>query len=273
EPIDFVETIAAWHPLAVISELLGIPEPDQPRIMQLTNQVLSGSDPEYMEGTSAVESASVGTAGFLEYMAELARDRRQCPADDLATTLAQATIDGEPMPNFELISYYMAIATAGHDTTRNALSGGLAVLLEHPDQMAALRADRSLLHTAADEILRWSSPVIHFARTAAHPVSFEGESIAEGDRLALFYPSANRDADVFEDPFIFDIRRTPNPHLAFGFGEHYCIGQALARLEVRALFDVLLDEVAEIEISGPVEHLAANFVGGIKHLPLTVQRA
>ncbi len=273
ETIDFVETIAAWHPLAVISELLGIPEQDQAHILGLTNQILSGTDPEYMEGENPVASASAGTAGFLEYMANLAADRRACPADDLATVLAQATIDDRPMPDFELISYYMAIATAGHDTTRNALTGGLAALLEHPEQLAALRADRTLTETAADEILRWSTPVIHFARTAAHDTEVAGHRVVAGERVALFYPSANRDEDVFTHPFTFDIERSPNPHLTFGFGEHYCIGQALARLEVRALFDVLLDMVSDIEIAGPVEHLAANFVGGIKHLPLKLQRA
>jgi cytochrome P450 len=272
EVIDFVETIAAWHPLAVIAELLGIPEDDHAHILNLTNMLLSGTDPEYMQGRDAAESGSIGTKGFLTYMAELAADRRTDPKNDLATQLAQATIDGEPMPEFELLSYYIAIATAGHDTTRNALSSGLATLLDHPDQLQNLREDRSLFDTATDEVLRWSTPVIHFARTAAHDVEFRGQRIAAGDRLALFYPSANRDEEVFENPFTFDIERSPNPHITFGFGEHYCIGQALARLEVRVLFDVLLDAVGEMKVAGPVEYLAANFVGGIKHLPLTFER-
>jgi cytochrome P450 len=269
--VDFVDTVAAWHPLRVIAELLGLPREDHQYVLDLTNKLLSGADPEYMDGADAVESGSIGTEKFLEYMAELARSRRAEPRNDLATTLAEARIDGELLPDFELLSYYIALATAGHDTTRNALSGGLAALMDHPDQMELLRNDRLLLPGAADEILRWSTPVIHFARTAAADVELEGQQIRAGDRLALFYPSANRDEEVFGDPFVFDIQRSPNPHLSFGFGEHYCIGQALARLELTVLFDVLLDKVAEVKPAGESEHLASNFVGGIKHLPVALR--
>lgn len=266
--VDFVDTVASWHPLRVISEVMGIPEEDQAEILRYTNLVLASTDPEYREGDDTLESVNAGTRAFVSYMSSMAADRKTCPRDDLATVLANATVDGAPMPDFELISYYVAMMAAGHDTTRNALSGGLLALIEHPEQLAALRDNGPLWETAGDEILRWTSVVIHFARTAQADVVLGGEQVLEGDRLALFYPSGNRDDAVFEDPDSFLLDRSPNPHLAFGNGEHYCIGQALARLEVKVMFQELLNRVSDFEIVGPVEMSATNFVGGVKHLPV-----
>lgn len=265
---DFVDTVASWHPLRVIAEIMGIPDEDHAEILRCTNLVLASTDPEFRDGDDAVESVNAGTRDFLAYMAAMAQDRKSCPRDDLATVLANAEVNGAPMPELELISYYMAMMTAGHDTTRNALAGGLAALVEHPDQMEALRRGDLDWDTATDEILRWTSVVIHFARTCQADTALGGEMIAEGDRLALFYPSANRDEAVYPDPDVFRLDRTPNPHLAFGYGEHYCIGQALARLEVKVLMQELLDRVHDVEIVGQVERLSTNFVGGIKHLPI-----
>lgn len=267
--VDFVDTIASWHPLRVISELMGIPEEDQGDLLLFTNLILASTDPEFRAGDDTARSVRAGTEGFFGYLGGLAADRRACPLDDLATVLAHAQIDGAPMPDFELISYYLAMMTAGHDTTRNALAGGLLALLEHPEQLAALRtADSTLWDTAVDEILRWTSVVIHFARTVQSDTELGGRQLAAGDRLALFYPSANRDETVYDDPDFFRIDRVPNPHLAFGYGEHYCIGQALARLEVKVLLRELLARASNIETAGPVERLSASFVGGIKHLPV-----
>jgi cytochrome P450 len=266
--IDFVDTVASWHPLRVISELMGIPEADQDDILRYTNMVLASTDPEFRQGEDAVASVNSGTRSFLAYMGGLAKDRRECPMDDLATVLARAEIDGEPMPDLELISYYMAMMIAGHDTTRNVLAGGLLALLENPEQLKALREDGDLWDTAVDEILRWTSVVIHFSRTAQIDCEMAGHTIKTGDRLALFYPSANRDEAVYHDPYTFRVDRAPNPHMAFGYGEHYCIGQALARLEVKVMMQEFLDRLSDIEVVGPVHLLSTNFVGGVKHLPV-----
>jgi len=266
--LDFVETVAAWHPLAVISEVLGIPEADQADVLRWTNLVLAASDPEFRDGPDAAASINRATGEFLRYFTAMAADRRGCPRHDLATVLVEARIDGEPMPEFELLSYFVAVAVAGHDTTRNVLAGSLLALIERPEVRARLWADPGLWAVAAEELLRWTSVVVHFARTAAVDTELGGHAIAAGDRLALFYPSANRDDAVFERPDELDIDRTPNPHLAFGHGEHYCIGQALARLEVRVLFDELAARVDDLTLAGPVEHLATNFVSGVKHLPV-----
>lgn len=265
---DVVEQVAAWLPLRVISEMMGIPEDDQPSILEMTNQLLGAADPEYQLGASELESQALGMQNFMTYMVSLAEDRKACPRNDLATELAHGRVYGEPMPDFELLCYYLIMATAGHDTTRNAFSGGLLALAEHPQQLERLRHDRSLLPTAVDEILRWTSPVVHFARTTVADTQLGGEQLRAGDRLALWYPSANRDEDEFESPFEFRVDRQPNRHIAFGFGEHYCLGQALARLELRVTLDVWLDQVEDFHVDGPVQHSAANFVGGIKHLPI-----
>jgi cytochrome P450 len=265
---DFVEQVAAWLPLRVISEMMGIPETDQARILEMTNQLLGAADAEYQVGGSELESQVLGMQNFMTYMLDLATDRKTCPRDDLATELAHGCVYGGPMPDFELLSYYLIMATAGHDTTRNAFSGGLLALAEHPDQLARLKCDRSLLPTAVDEMLRWTSPVVHFARTTVKDTELRGVPLHAGDRLALWYPSANHDEDEFEAPFEFQIDRQPNRHVAFGFGEHYCLGLALARLELRVALDVWLDHVDDFEVDGPVQYSAANFVGGVKHLPI-----
>lgn len=269
--LDFVEAVAAWHPLAVISEILGIPEADQPEVLRLTNLVLASSDPEFRDGTDTADSINRATGQFLRYFTAMAADRRRCPAHDLATVLVEAEVDGAPMPDVELLSYFMAVAVAGHDTTRNVLAGSMLALLERPEVLARLRAEPELWPVAAEELLRWTSVVVHFARTATADTGLSGQAIRAGDRLALFYPSGNRDDAVFDRPDELDITRNPNPHLAFGHGEHYCIGQALARMEVRVLFEELLARVDDIELAGPVEHLATNFVSGIKHLPVRLR--
>lgn len=268
--VDFVDTVASWHPLRVISEIMGIHAEDQGDLLRYTNLVLASTDPEFRAGEDIAASVTEGLQGFFGYMGALAADRRACPVGDLASVLAAAEIDGAPMRDTELIAYYLAMLTAGHDTTRNALSGGLLALLQHPEQLAELRStdDREIWATAANEILRWTSVVVHFARTAQEDCTIDGQEIQAGDRLALFYPSANRDAEVYDAPDEFRIDRDPNPHLAFGYGEHYCIGQALARLEIEILLREFLHRVTDCELAGPVQHLSTSFVSGVKHLPL-----
>ena len=185
--------------------------------------------------------------------------------------LAGARINGAPLPVFELMSYFHLLVVAGNETTRNATSGGLLALIENPGQWRLLRDNPTMLPAAVEEILRWTSPVIQFTRTAARDVLLRGQRIREGEDLALYYPSANRDEEVFEAPKRFDITRQPNPHLAFGIGEHVCLGANLARLELKAVFRELLARVEDAELTGPIERLRSVFVGGIKHVPVRLK--
>jgi cytochrome P450 len=196
------------------------------------------------------------------------QERRSEPRDDLVSLLAQAEIDGEKLPDLELLSYFYVLVVAGNETTRNATSGGLLALIEHPDQMERLRCEPSLIRSAVEEILRWTTPVIQFARTAKQDTEVRGQKIRAGESVALFYPSGNRDEEVFDEPFAFRVDRKPNPHLAFGIGEHVCLGAHLARLELQILFRKLLERLEHVELAGPVDRLRSSFVGGIKHMPV-----
>ena len=192
------------------------------------------------------------------------------PADDVMTTLVEAEVDGEPLSEMDILSYAILLILAGNETTRNATSGGLLALIEHPEQFERLRGEPALLDSAIEEILRWTSPVIHFARTVTRDVEIGGTLLREGETLALWYPSANRDEDVFEKPDVFDIGREPNEHLAFGgYGEHFCLGATLARLELRGIYGHLLERLEEIRVDGDVERLGSGLIGGIKRLPIS----
>lgn len=266
---DFVTDIAAQLPLAVICTMLGAPESDWPLLFSLTNQVLGPDDPEYQtEGRNRQETARHGSRQMFAYYAKTVADRRREPREDLVTHLTQAELDGEGLSEEEILAFCQLLVLAGNETTRNAISGGLLAFVEHPDQWERLRADRSLMPTAVEEILRWSSPLAHMMRTATRDVEIRGQQIKAGDRVMLWYPSANRDEEIFDDPYRFDIGRTPNEHLAFGFGEHFCLGAGLARLEIRVMFEVLLDRLTDIELVGPVERLRSTFLHGIKHMPI-----
>ena len=202
------------------------------------------------------------------FFSKIAEERRANPTDDLASAIVHAQIDGEPIDQMGVLGYYLIVLTAGHETTRNAISGGMLALMEHPEELAKLRADPSLCASAADEIVRWTTPVNHFARTATRDYELRGQTIREGQSVALFYASANRDEEVFEDPFEFRIDRNPNNHLGFGIGEHFCLGSSLARMEIRVLLEELIPRLEHIELAGKPERLASSFVGGIKHLPV-----
>lgn len=266
--LDFVTEVAALHPLRLIAHLFGIPEEEEPLVLRITNEVFGGLDPEFQRSSDRRAAATALIAEFLTYFQKIVQDRRENPRDDLATVIANATVDGAPMGGYETIGYYGIILTAGHETTRNALSGGLLALIEHPDELAKLQHDPALCAVAADEIVRWTTPVNHFARTAARDAEVGGRKIREGESLCLFYASANRDEAVFEDPFTFRVDRDPNPHLGFGIGEHFCLGANLARLELRVIFRALAERLEAVELAAPVARMRSSFLGGVKRMPI-----
>ncbi|MEU6034582.1 cytochrome P450 [Actinomadura sp. NPDC047616] len=264
---DFVQQVAVHYPLYVILSLLGLPESDFDRMLKLTQELFGNADPDLQRGASPEEGLAV-LLDFFAYFKELTEARRANPTDDLASAIANARVDGEPLNDFDTASYYVIIATAGHDTTSSTISGGLRALIEHPDQLDRLRADRDLMPLAVEEMIRWVTPVKEFMRTAAEDCEVGGVRVRAGEALLLSYPSANRDEEIFDDPFRFDVGRDPNKHLAFGFGVHYCLGAALARMEVRAFFDELIPRLTSIELAGEPENVVTTFVGGPKHLPI-----
>lgn len=265
---DFARDIAMQYPLQVILAILGLPESDYGRMLQLTQELFGSSDPELsrelsMEGLIAV------IQDFFAYFTQLTDERKAEPTGDLASVIANATIDGVPIGIMEQISYYVIVATAGHDTTASAMAGGLQALIENPDQLARLQADPSLMPLAVDEIIRWVSPVKHFMRNCTTEYTLGGHTFLPGDAVLLSYPSANRDEAVFVDPFRFDVSRTPNKHLAFGFGVHYCLGAMLARMEIKAMLGALLPRLESIELAGEPAEMHTLFVGGLKRLPIS----
>jgi cytochrome P450 len=264
---DFVTDIAMNFPLYVIMSLLGIPEEDFPRMLKLTQEMFGGDDTELRRGTSTDDMLLV-LVDFANYFNALTASRRENPTEDLASAIANARINGEPLSDLDTMSYYVIVASAGHDTTRDAISGGLHALIDNPDQLARLRDQPHLMPTAVEEMIRWTTPVKEFMRTAAADTTVRGVPIAAGESAYLAYVSGNRDEEVFNEPFRFDIAREPNKHLAFGYGVHFCLGAALARMEMSSLFSELIPRLTSIELAGPAELAATTFVGGLKHLPI-----
>ncbi|OBK48873.1 cytochrome [Mycobacterium gordonae] len=264
---DFVQEVAVNFPLYVIMSLLGIPEADFPRMLKLTQELFGSDDSEYKRGTTA-EDQLPALLDMFGYFNGVTAARREHPTEDLASAIANARVDGEPLSDIETVSYYLIVATAGHDTTSATISGGLHALLENPDQLRRLRDDLSLMPRATEEMIRWVTPVRHFMRTAASDTTVRGVPIAAGESVLLSYVSANRDEEVFDDPFRFDVGREPNKHVAFGYGVHFCMGAALARMEVASFFTELLPRLKSIELAGDPQLVAATFVGGLKHLPV-----
>jgi cytochrome P450 len=264
---DFVTDVAVHYPLYVILSILGLPEEDFPRLLKLTQELFGASDPELARGTTP-EELLLTLQDFFQYFMALTEARRADPTDDLASVIANAEVDGGPIGIFEAVSYYVIVATAGHDTTSSSIAGGLHALLEHPDQLQRLRDDPSLVTTAVDEMIRWVSPVKQFMRTATEDSVVHGVPVAAGESVLLSYPSANRDEEVFDHADRFDVGRTPNKHVAFGFGAHYCLGAQLARMEGRALYKELIPRLRSIELSGDPSYMQTLFVGGPKHLPI-----
>jgi len=227
-----------------------------------------------MTGASGLSVDLMETAMQLfQYFGAITADRRKTPRDDVASIIANGMIDGQPIGDREAMSYYIIVATAGHDTTSSTVAGGLLQLMKNPDQMAKLRADMSLVPNFVEESIRWVTPVKHFIRTAVQDYELRGKTIKEGDGLSLLYWSGNRDEEVFEDPFKFRVDRNVSKHVAFGYGVHVCLGMHLARMEIRALFNELLPRLKSIELNGTPKNTLANFVSGLKTLPVTYQMA
>lgn len=268
---DFAADIAKFYPLRVILGILGVPEEDEPRILRLAQQAFGTEDAEFArEDAATAQDMSAVLLEFMAYCNELVEGRKKNPTDDLASTLANALIDGEPLGLMETLSYFMILLTAGHDTTSSALAGGLEALIRDGAALQRLREDPSLIPNAVEEMVRWTSPVRTFTRTAQEDYVLNGCTINAGEWVLLSYPSANRDEEVFADPFRFDISRAnANRSLAFGFGKHFCLGAQLARMELQAFLAELVSRVQDIEISGPVQQSAGHIVSGVKHLPIS----
>lgn len=266
---DFVNDFAAPLTLSVLADMLGVPREDWRLMFEWTNQIAGSADPEY-QGEGGDPGAAIGDVrdNLFSYFAKLAKQRIDDPRDDMITVLTSARIDGAPMPPKELLSYFLLLVVAGNETTRNAASGGLLALIENPGEFEKLRADPKLVDSAVEEIVRWTTPVIQFCRTPVEDLELRGKQIKAGDSLCLFYPSANRDEEVFEDPDVFRVDRKPNPHLGFGIAEHFCLGANLARLELRVMFRMLAERLESVELAGEFERVRSSFLGGVKRMPI-----
>jgi len=262
---DFVADIAAELPLQVIAEFLGVPVEDRKKIFDWSNRLIGFDDPEFQ---TSMEDGRMAAMEIYMYANHLAEQRRERPQNDIVTRLLEGAVDGERLSEQEFDSFFLLLAIAGNETTRNLISGGILALVEHRDQWDRLRQNPALMPTAVEEMLRWVSPVMHFRRTATRDVELGGQQIKTGQKVVMFYPSANRDEDVFANPETFDIGRTPNEHVAFGIGEHFCIGSNLARLEIRVIFEELVRRLPDLELAGPVRRLRSNFINGIKTMPI-----
>lgn len=264
---DFVVDVAAELPLEVIAELIGVPHEDRHKIFDWSNRMIGSDDPEYLVSQEEIMQAQVEM--FL-YAQELADRRRQEPGDDIITALLSAEIDGESLSDMDFNLFFLLLSVAGNETTRNAISHGMDAFLGNPDQYDLLASDLAEhSRLATEEILRWASPVLYFRRNVTRDVELRGQTLHAGDKASIWYVSANRDEDVFDDPFRFDITRDPNPHIAFGGGgPHFCLGAQLARMEIQVLFEELVQRVRRVELLGPPDRLRSNFIGGIKHLPV-----
>jgi len=263
---DFVNDIAAELPLQAIAEILGVPQEDRKKLFDWTNAMVGSTDPEYVVSEEDTANAQVE---MFTYANELAVERRNHHYDDIVAAILQAEVDGEKLDEMEFDLFFMLLTVAGNETTRNAISHGMLTFFENPDQWQKLREHPELLSSAADEIVRWASPVIYFRRNVTRDIEYKGHQLKLGDKITMWYPSANRDEDVFDKPFDFDIGRDPNPHLGFGGrGPHFCLGSNLARLEIKAIFDELTRRVPDIAAVDAPARLRSNFIHGIKHLPV-----
>ena len=271
---DFVEDVALGYPLHVIMEILGVPEADEPRMLKLTQELFGPQDPDTARVRDALSAEQVSAmlqaiiADFSAYFRKITEERRQNPRDDLATVIANAKIGGDYMPEHDQTSYYMIVATAGHDTTSSSTAGAIWALAMDPVEFAKVKANPDLIPGLVDEAIRWMTPVKHFMRSATADTELGGRKIAKGDWLMLCYASGNRDEDVFEDPDRFRSDRKPNRHVAFGYGAHLCLGQYLAKLEMRILFEELLPHLKSLSLDGEVKMTQAYFVSGPKKLPI-----
>jgi cytochrome P450 len=276
---DFVEDVALHYPLHVIMEILGVPEEDEPRMLKLTQELFGPTDPDVArEGADAdpeVRAAALQATvlDFYAYFGAISADRRAKPRGDLASVIANSVIDGQPISDLEAMGYYTIVAAAGHDTTSSSVAGAIWALAEDPAQLKRIQADPSLIPGLVDEAIRWTTPVKHFMRSATEDTVLAGQPIKKGEWLMLCYASGNRDESVFEDPFVFRADRKPNKHLAFGYGAHLCLGQHLAKMEMRILFEELIPRLNSLELAGTPKMTQAVFVNGPKTLPIKFDMA
>lgn len=267
--VDFAD-IAQRYTLRVIMDIYGVPQEDEPLMLELTQGIFGAADPEFLgdhedPGQRVLQSVMT----FIQYFNEMTADRRQCPKDDLATVIANGEIDGQPLADDKRLWYYIIVATAGHDTTSFALAGGMEAFVRDLDQLWALRGDSGAVVNATEECIRWTTPVRHFMRYATADTEIRGVAIAEGERVLLSYPAANRDADVFDDPDTFNVHRTDADKLiSFGVGAHFCLGSQFARRELRTMLSRLAEQLDHVELTGDPEWSESAFVSGVKHLPI-----
>ena len=268
---DFVTDIAAELPLVVIAELLGVPNEDRHRMFNWSNRMIGSEDPEYQTDESVPQQAAME---LYAYASALFETKRIDPHEDLMSVLTEVDVEGEKLNSVELELFFLLLTVAGNETTRNLISGGMAAFFDHPDQWEMLRKDRSLLPSATEEMLRYVSPVMNFRRQTTSAFDLGDQHIEEDTKVVFFHVSANRDERVFENPQTFDITRDPNPHMAFGAGgPHFCLGANLARMEIRVMFEHLLDRMPDITLDGEVERLQSAFISGVKHIPVAFPSA
>ncbi|MEK9824354.1 MAG: cytochrome P450, partial [Gammaproteobacteria bacterium] len=269
--LDFVRDVGVWYPLRVIMMILGVPAEHEKLMLKLTQQLLGNEDPDMQRDNDSDDGGQSETiAEYFAYFNQMTEEKRARPTDDVASTIANAKIDGRLLDPLEAVSYYVIIATAGHDTTSSALAGGLLALLEHPDELRRVQSGNIDMGLLVEEAIRWTSPVKHFMRYATEDYELRGKSVKSGDALMMLYPSGNRDEEVFDDPARFVADRRPNRHLAFGHGAHHCLGHMLAKMEMRYLYEELFGRVNRIELAGEPRIMESNFVTGLKTLPVHV---
>ncbi len=264
---DFVSDVAGQLPLQIISEMMGVPDSDRPHLGVLAHRIQGFDDPELGGGGGGENSDAIQQMS--SYALELASERRRQPREDIATAILQADIEGYAMDDAAFAAFFLLLITAGIETTKSSISGGMLALTEYPDQWATLGKHPNALPAAIEEMIRWTTPIHHFRRTAMRDTQIAGQPIREQDRVVVWYSSANRDESVFEEAFRFDIARQPNEHLAFGFGHHYCLGANLARLELCVIFEQLIPRLRDIALAAPPERMRSSFLGGVKRMPLT----
>ena len=265
---DFAKDIAIFYPLRVIMSILGVPKEDEPRMLRLTQELFGGRDEDMIRDESETSSESNTITDFFEYFNALTEDRRKNPTNDVSSVIANAQINNEQLGHLEAMSYYVFIATAGHDTTSSSTAGGILALIENPDQLSKLKNNPNLMTSAVEETIRWVTPVKNFFRTATQNYDLKDREIKKDDSILLCYPSGNRDEEIFADPFKFKVDRSPNRHLAFGHGAHLCLGKYLAKIEMEIFYEELFKKIDNIQLNGEPEWVKASFVSGLKSLPI-----
>ena len=265
---DFAKDVAIFYPLRVIMSILGVPKEDEPRMLRLTQELFGGRDEDMIRDESETSSESNTITDFFEYFNALTEDRRKNPTNDVSSVIANAQINNEQLGHLEAMSYYVIIATAGHDTTSSSTAGGILALIENPDQLSKLKNNPSLMTSAVEETIRWVTPVKNFFRTATQNYDLKDREIKKDDSILLCYPSGNRDEEIFADPFKFKVDRSPNRHLAFGHGAHLCLGKYLAKIEMEIFYEELFKKIDNIQLNGEPEWVKASFVSGLKSLPI-----